>query len=91
MARAQRDREAAVRLSPPPHLQPRTAFNHLTSSLAPLPLPPRRCLGQDVGPSASFLPVPASGALPCLFDLEADSGEHHDLSAEQVRRSGRHG
>ena len=45
-----------------------------------------QCVGQDADPSASFLPVPAKGALPCLFDLDADPGEHHDISGDQFQR-----
>lgn len=44
------------------------------------------CMTQDVAPHVSALPVPGTpGALPCLFDLRSDPGEHHDLAADNVQ------
>jgi len=43
------------------------------------------CMAQDVDPSVSAQPVPGSaGALPCLFDLRADPGEHWDVSNKNL-------
>jgi hypothetical protein len=40
------------------------------------------CQAQDASPSNSTLPVPGQqGAMPCLFDIRADAGEHVDVSA----------
>jgi hypothetical protein len=40
------------------------------------------CVGQDGPPSASLLPIPASGGAPCLFNLVDDPGEHHDVAGD---------
>ena len=42
------------------------------------------CMSQDLPPNVSFFPVPTKGRLPCLFDLRADPGEHHNLAADNV-------
>lgn len=40
------------------------------------------CAGQDVGPGESALPVPQPGRTPCLYDLEADPGEHENIAQD---------
>lgn len=42
------------------------------------------CTSQDVAPSKSALPVPHPGMTPCLFDLEADPSEHHNIASQHA-------
>jgi len=39
------------------------------------------CVGQDLAPKESGLPVPAKGKTPCLYDLVADPSERSNIAA----------
>eukprot|EP01065_Artemidia_motanka_P043016 TRINITY_DN5886_c0_g1_i2.p1 TRINITY_DN5886_c0_g1~~TRINITY_DN5886_c0_g1_i2.p1 ORF type:complete len:352 (+),score=108.59 TRINITY_DN5886_c0_g1_i2:90-1145(+) len=42
------------------------------------------CNFQDVAPSVSALPVPASGKKPCLFDVHSDPSERKNIAASNT-------